>query len=69
MGNKLKNLIFISIFILLSVTSIFSSNLTTSLIAYYTLDNSLLDSTGNGYTLTNNGSNYTTSGKINGDLK
>ena len=34
--------------------------------AYWTLDNDLTDSTGNGHTLTNSGATYTSSGKING---
>lgn len=40
--------------------------LTDGCVAYWTLDNTLTDATGNGYTLTNNGATYTASGKING---
>jgi hypothetical protein len=40
--------------------------LTDNCLAYWTLDNTLTDATGNGNTLTNNGATYTTSGKING---
>jgi len=43
-----------------------SADLTTNNEAYWTLDNTLLDVTGNSHTLTNSGATYTTSGKING---
>jgi len=54
--------------VLILMLSLFSgySALATDNEAYWTYDNTLLDSSGNGWTLTNNGANYTGSGKING---
>jgi len=53
--------------LILSIISVSYGALTDNNEAYYTLDNTLVDATGNGNDLTNyGGATYTTSGKING---
>lgn len=53
------------ILILFSMVSLVNAISTNNVEAYWKLDNLLNDSTGNGHTLTNSGSNFTINGKIN----
>jgi hypothetical protein len=62
-----KKSIFIILFVLFSF-SVYAISIT-DLVAQYSLDNTLLDSTGTGYNLNNTNAIYTTSGKINGAYK
>lgn len=59
--------LFIFILLLFGMISMSFAALTDNNTAYWTLDNTLVDATGNGYTLTNNGANFIT-GKINEGL-
>ena len=60
---KLIGFVFLILFSLISVNATLN---TTSLKVDYTLDNTLVDATGNHSDLTNNGSSYTPTGKIQG---
>lgn len=64
--NKMRiNKLILVLFFLLSLCFV-NGALTDNNIAYYTLNNTLVDSTGNGNILTNHGSTYASGGKING---
>ena len=63
--NKKSLFLLLIVGLLVGLSSV-SADLTTDNVAYWTLDNTLADATGNGYTLTNTGATYTSNGVING---